>query len=221
MKKFSLVFIWTFVILSIVTFAESCHTVATMPSNKLTKKGRVVVVHKNRLVLHTLKDRFEKDYPTAEIGFAAYDLTADSLIYGYQNKKLYRPASTQKVLTAVAALDQLGPSYKFETRLYRTGAVVKGTLQGDLYVVGSLDPEFDNADMNMLADAVARQGIERIEGHVIGDVSMKDSLYWGSGWVWDDTPKDFQPYLTPLMFSKGYVSVTATPATNGRSAVLH
>jgi len=271
MKKFSLVFIWTFVILSIVTFAESCHTVATMPSNKLTKKGRVVVVHKNRLVLHTLKDslnqdeldtlsalsdsdsiasaldsialdslnkdtlvkvplpqrlaalmdRFEKDYPTAEIGFAAYDLTADSLIYGYQNKKLYRPASTQKVLTAVAALDQLGPSYKFETRLYRTGAVVKGTLQGDLYVVGSLDPEFDNADMNMLADAVARQGIERIEGHVIGDVSMKDSLYWGSGWVWDDTPQDFQPYLTPLMFSKGYVSVTATPATNGRSAVLH
>lgn len=170
--------------------------------------------------LAALVSRFEKDYPAAEVGFAAYDLTTDSLIYTYQGRKLYRPASTQKIFTSVAALDQLGPGYKFETRLYRTGAVVKGTLQGDLYVVGGFDPEFDNADMDALIDAVVHEGIERIDGRVFGDISMKDSLYWGSGWIWDDTPQDFQPYLTPLMFSKGYVSVTAIPARRGRSAIL-
>jgi len=170
--------------------------------------------------LAALVSRFEKDYPATEVGFVAYDLTTDSLIYAYQGQKLYRPASTQKIFTSIAALDQLGPGYKFETRLYRTGAVVKGTLQGDLYVVGGFDPEFDNADMDALVDAVVRQGIERIDGRVLGDISMKDSLYWGSGWIWDDTPQDFQPYLTPLMFSKGYISVTAIPAQRGRPAIL-
>lgn len=172
------------------------------------------------LRLASILNRLEKDYSTTEIGFSAYDLTADSLLYGYQDRKLYRPASTQKIFTAISALEQLGLDYKFQTRVYRTGAIVKGSLQGDLYVVGGLDSEFDDSDMNELADAVKAQGIERIEGRLIGDVSMKDSLYWGSGWAWDDTPEDFQPYLSPLMFSKGYVAVKAIPGRKGRPANL-
>lgn len=49
---------------------------------------------------------------------------------------------------------------------------------------------------------------------------MKDSLYWGSGWLWDDTPYSFQPYLSPLMLNKGVVKVTATPGERGDSARL-
>lgn len=50
---------------------------------------------------------------------------------------------------------------------------------------------------------------------------MKDSLYWGSGWAWDDTPYSFQPYLSPLMYHKGVVKVTAVPGTiRGDSARL-
>ena len=40
---------------------------------------------------------------------------------------------------------------------------------------------------------------------------MKDSLYWGAGWAWDDTPEAYQPYLSPLMYHKGMVTVTAAP----------
>ena len=53
-----------------------------------------------------------------------------------------------------------------------------------------------------------------------GDVSMKDSLYWGSGWLWDDTPHSFQPYLSPLMLDKGVVTVTAFPGAQGDTARL-
>ena len=68
--------------------------------------------------------------------------------------------------------------------------------------------------------AVARFPFSVIKGKVYGDVSMKDSLYWGSGWLWDDTPYSFQPYLSPLMLNKGVVKVTATPGERGDSARL-
>lgn len=44
---------------------------------------------------------------------------------------------------------------------------------------------------------------------------MKDSIYWGSGWAWDDTPASYQPYLSPLMLNKGLVTVTASPGERG------
>ncbi len=42
---------------------------------------------------------------------------------------------------------------------------------------------------------------------------MKDSLYWGHGWAWDDTPEAYQPYMSPLMFCKGAVEVTVVPGS--------
>ena len=53
-----------------------------------------------------------------------------------------------------------------------------------------------------------------INGQVYGDVSMKDSLYWGHGWAWDDTPAGYQPYLSPLMFCKGTVEISVVPSTS-------
>jgi D-alanyl-D-alanine carboxypeptidase/D-alanyl-D-alanine-endopeptidase (penicillin-binding protein 4) len=49
---------------------------------------------------------------------------------------------------------------------------------------------------------------------------MRDSLYWGKGWIWDDNPESFQPYLSPLMLNKGFVKVTAIPTNSGEPARL-
>lgn len=48
---------------------------------------------------------------TSEAGIAVYNLTADSLVFLHQADKLYRPASTEKVITAVTALTTLGTDY--------------------------------------------------------------------------------------------------------------
>lgn len=42
------------------------------------------------------------------------------------------PASTQKVITALAALIQLGPDFRFTTTLETKGNVENGVLKGDL-----------------------------------------------------------------------------------------
>lgn len=146
---------------------------------------------------------------TSEVGITVYDLTSDQSLYSYQDKKLFRPASIEKLITGIAALDKLGAGYHFNTSLCHTGEVVNGKLNGDLYIIGGFDPEFSDEGMNCLVNKVVETGIEKINGRLCGDISWMDSLFWGAGWSWDDDPYYFQPYLSPLMFHKGYVEITA------------
>lgn len=79
---------------------------------------------------------------TSEVGVMVYDLTSDSLVFAHQADKLYRPASTEKVITAVTALATLGTDYPFVTQVAYTGEVKDSILKGDVYVIGAFDPVF-------------------------------------------------------------------------------
>ena len=54
---------------------------------------------------------------------------------------------------------------------------------------------------------------------VFSDVSMMDSVYWGPGWAWDDTPDTFQPYLSPLMLNRGCVNISISPSGGSKADV--
>ena len=148
---------------------------------------------------------------TSEVGITVFDLTTGELLFRYQDEKLYRPASTEKVITSVTALAQLGTDYTMNTRLQYTGQIENDTLKGSLYLIGGFDPELMDEDLDSLVDVIARSGIRYIADTLAADVSMTDSVYWGSGWSWDDAPDSFQPYLSPLMLNRGCVDVTVIP----------
>ena len=156
----------------------------------------------------------------SNVGISIYDLTDGKSLYTYQADKLSRPASTMKLLTTITALSHPDADDPFKTEVWYQGVIEQDTLKGDLYVVGGYDPEFDDEALDSLVNAVSRFPFSVISGHVYGDVSMKDSIYWGSGWAWDDTPASYQPYLSPLMLNKGLVTVTAFPGERGHLASL-
>lgn len=156
----------------------------------------------------------------SNVGISIYDLTDGKSLYTYQADKLSRPASTMKLLTTITALSHPDADDPFKTEVWYQGVIEQDTLKGDLYVVGGYDPEFDDEALDSLVNAVSRFPFSMISGHVYGDVSMKDSIYWGSGWAWDDTPASYQPYLSPLMLNKGLVTVTASPGERGHLASL-
>lgn len=149
----------------------------------------------------------------SEVGISVYDLTAKKPLYNYRAEKLSRPASTMKLLTAITALSRPEADEPFRTEVWYDGVIEHDTLQGNLYVVGGFDPEFDSLAMDSLIAEVMTTPFSVINGQVYGDISMKDSLYWGHGWAWDDTPAGYQPYLSPLMFCKGTVQVSVVPST--------
>ena len=61
---------------------------------------------------------------TSEVGLTVFDLTTGEFLFRYQDEKLYRPASTEKVITSVTALARLGTDYTMDTRLQYTGKIV-------------------------------------------------------------------------------------------------
>ena len=139
-----------------------------------------------------------------------YDLDDDTLLYAHRGNKLVRPASVQKVVTTVAALDILGADHMLETTL-SMAADGEGC---NLYVRGEMDPLFDEQDVVAMAASVPPGCVVDT---LYADSSFCDSLYWGSGWVWDDNPYGFQPYLSPLMLCGGGVEVVVWPSEKGKA----
>ena len=148
----------------------------------------------------------EADRAPFTAGISVWDLTDDCFFWGYNRHKVLRPASTQKVLTAISALSTIGAQHSINTRSYYTGTIAEdGTLNGDLYVVGDFDPMYSHADLKELARAVRDLGIQRISGKIYGDSSMKNADLYGNGWCWDDVPSKYEPYLCALMVERGRV----------------
>ena len=74
------------------------------------------------------------------------------------------PASVTKAMTALYALEALGPEHRFETQVLATGDVSGGRLDGDLVLVGSGDPTLDTDALGDLAAGLKSAGIYEVTG---------------------------------------------------------
>lgn len=74
------------------------------------------------------------------------------------------PASVAKLLTALYALDVLGPDHRFATLLVADGEVSDGVLRGDLILAGGGDPTLDTNGLARLARDLKATGIREVRG---------------------------------------------------------
>ncbi len=77
------------------------------------------------------------------------------------------PASVTKTITALYALDRLGPSHRFVTRVMAVGQISGGRLTGDLVLVGGGDPTLDSDKLGDLVAALAQTGLREVTGRLI------------------------------------------------------
>lgn len=125
-------------------------------------------------------------FETTQLGLYIYDLTDGNVLYSRNGGKRMRPASCQKLVTAISALSVLGGGYQFVTSVHLDGKAAGGTLSGNVYITGGMDPLLSSADIYGMARAIKEAGIDSIAGHVCADLSMKDDKPYGWGWCWDD-----------------------------------
>lgn len=153
-----------------------------------------------------------------DIALMVYDLTNDTTLYAYREKIMCRPASVQKVITSVTALSSLGADYKFKTALRTQASIGKDSvLNGNLYLVGGLDPAFNEHELRSMVSDLKKAGVKKIDGTLYADVSIMDTMYWATGWCWDDAPASFQPYISPLMVHQGFVGIEVKPTVKGQA----
>lgn len=151
-----------------------------------------------------LKDKF---FDTCLVSIQVEDLTANKTLFKKNEKMLLRPASNMKILTSAAGLIFLGKDYEFTTNLFYDGHISNDTLYGDLTVEGGCDPDFTTSDLYPFIDAIHNLNIKVITGNLNGDISFKDSLYWGKGWMWDDDPSSDAPRLSALNLNDNCVEL--------------
>jgi serine-type D-Ala-D-Ala carboxypeptidase/endopeptidase (penicillin-binding protein 4) len=81
------------------------------------------------------------------------------------------PASTIKLLTTLAALEELGPAWRWKTEVYVTQPVRDGHLAGDLYIKGYGDPYLVIEHFWRFLRGLRAEGLETIDGDLILDQS--------------------------------------------------
>jgi D-alanyl-D-alanine carboxypeptidase/D-alanyl-D-alanine-endopeptidase (penicillin-binding protein 4) len=99
------------------------------------------------------------------------------------------PASNMKLLTALAAIEILGPDTTLSTSFTSDAAPSDGVLNGNLYMVGGGDPlltteayqlrqrngRLPETDLEKVADALVAAGVRQVTGSVVGDAGRYDS----------------------------------------------
>ena len=165
----------------------------------------------NLLVAILLSVNFLTSHPLtglANMSVLVQNLNTGEVIDSYRPDHVVPPASVMKLLTTGAALETMGPGFRFPTILEYTGAIENGVLHGDLYIKGSCDPSLGwkgrTAFLDKWLKAIREAGIQKIDGAVIADMTMLDAEAQNPNWLCEDAGN----YYAPGIFALNYYGNT-------------
>ena len=109
--------------------------------------------------------------PDSSVGIFVQDVqTAQSVVAVGEDRAL-NPASTIKLLTTFAALDQLGPAYQWATEIYADGTLTGDVLNGNLVLRGYGDPRLTLENFWLMLRNLRARGVREIRGDLVLDRS--------------------------------------------------
>lgn len=161
------------------------------------------------------------------VGVKIVSLNSGKTVYEQDGDKYFMPASNMKNFTVATAMEKLGPDYRFVTRVF-AGSLpdANGTIKGDLRVLGGgdisistaffgttpTDPETYYKGIDRLVDAIARAGVKKVDGNIVGDESYFKGFYIPPTWEWDDLQWDYGAEVSALPINDNAVDIKVTPS---------
>lgn len=108
------------------------------------------------------------------------------------------PASNQKLLSTAFALDQLGPDFRLNTRLWRLG-------DGSLRLTGQGDPDLALPQLQRFARLVAGAAVASDQPVRLQLAEMPAQTWWPRGWSWEDRGTAYGPPITRLAITSNVI----------------
>ena len=100
-------------------------------------------------------------------GFAVADAATGRVLEESNDTVALPPASVAKTITSLYALEKLGGTHRFDTRVMAVGSVSGARLTGDLVLAGGGDPTLDSDKLGDLVAALARTGLREVTGRFL------------------------------------------------------
>lgn len=157
---------------------------------------------------------------TSHAAIEVVSLDTGSFLFEENQDRLMQPASNMKLFVVAAALELLGPDFRFRTSIYaaeRPGA--DGVVAGDLVVYGRGDPSYsaafarggERAAFDELAEGVVRAGVRRVRGELVGDASHFSGERIAPGWAWDDLQWSYGVEVSALSVNDNQTEIVVRP----------
>jgi D-alanyl-D-alanine carboxypeptidase/D-alanyl-D-alanine-endopeptidase (penicillin-binding protein 4) len=110
--------------------------------------------------------------PLNAVGVVVQEVTKRRPLFAQQPDRPYNPASVMKLVTTFAALELLGPNYRWKTEAYLGGPLEGGVLRGNLILKGSGDPKITVEQWQAFMAKLRAQGLDAVEGDLVLDRSF-------------------------------------------------
>ncbi len=98
-----------------------------------------------------------ENVPLENVSIYVQRVDAPQALLSYQSDVPRNPASVMKLVTSYAALDLLGPSYRWKTQFYGLNLPQQGKLLGGLWVKGSGDPALNTPHLAEVASELQQK----------------------------------------------------------------
>ncbi len=151
-------------------------------------------------------------------------LVAPRVVYRHDAGLPLTPASNLKLLTTSAALDKLGPQFKFTTRLVEHA--------GDLVLVGDGDPAFGDAELltrwgkdvdtafKQWAAGLRGVGMTRVRNVCVDDTVFDDTEMFHPRWPADQRLNRYEAEVAGVNLNANCLDVFVRPTTPGRPVLV-
>ncbi len=157
--------------------------------------------------------------PHSHTSIIATNLTQGTSIYEENADILQLPASTQKLLTAVAATAALGDQFHYKTEIFSHFPIRNGKIKGDVFIKFSGDPTLTSLELRELFKQLTDQGLFQIEGdlYLVGE---NNEELQAPGWVWDDLGICFAAPVSSFIINKNCVHGQLKPTLANNTSQL-
>lgn len=102
------------------------------------------------------------------------EIGTGNVLLAWNETRPRNPASVEKMVTTLVALDTLGPAYRWKTEVSLQGEIRDGTLDGDVLMKGYGDPYLVTERFWQLLREIRQLGVTRIKGDLLIDDSYFD-----------------------------------------------
>ncbi len=173
-----------------------------------------------------LRSQLREAFGPAIDGIDSYSLVVidatGRVLYDARSSHAVTPASVQKLVVADAALNLLGPSFRFHTIAAAQRSIdSSGTLDGNLWIVGSGDPSLRSDDLREGVATLKRLGLKGLTGRVAVDPSAMRGPEINPHWSADDANEDFQTATSAISLDGDTAEFRVFGGAPGESARIN